>query len=49
MERLMPAAFEAAARFVEDTARPLDRALFAFWFRGGSAERVAGELSRFQN
>ncbi len=49
MKRLTGDAFERARRFVETEARPLEQALFAFRFEGGSPERVIEELARFAN
>lgn len=47
---LLTAAQHARARtFIQDEARPLEQALYAFHFAGGSAEEVLTELSRFQN
>jgi hypothetical protein len=48
-ERLSPEAFSKAARFIAERARPLDQALFAFWFAGGAPDAVVAELRRFQN
>jgi hypothetical protein len=42
-------AFERAASFIDHTARPLERALFAFHFAHGSREAVIEELAKFQN
>src|SRR5690348_10226698 len=42
-------AFARAAAFINQTARPLDRALFAFYFAHGSRDAVIAELARFQN
>lgn len=39
----------AAGRFVEQTARGLDRALFAYYFEGGSPGAVLEELRHYQN
>lgn len=43
---------EAFARdelFINETARPLERALFAFYFIHGSRDAVIAELAKFQN
>jgi hypothetical protein len=46
----LTAAQQARARtFIQDEARPLEQALYAFHFAGGSAEEVLTELGRFQN
>jgi hypothetical protein len=42
-------AFDKAREFIRAHARPLDRALFEFYFEGGSASAVLIELARFQN
>lgn len=50
MRLLLPGeAWASAGRFVAESARPLDRALFAYHFAGGSAETVLGELATYQN
>ena len=49
MKRLSCGAFDRARQFLKTQARPLDRAMFEHRFEGGSAERVLGELARFQN
>lgn len=49
MKRLQPEAWERAARFVREHARPLEQALFGYWFRGSDREGVVRELRRFQN
>ncbi len=46
---LSHAAFANAESFMNETARPLDRALFAFYFTHGSREAVVAELAKFQN
>ena len=42
-------AFAKAEAFINATARPLDRALFAFYFAHGSRDAVIAELAKFQN
>ena len=42
-------AFAKAEAFINETARPLDRALFAFYFAHGSRDAVIVELAKFQN
>ena len=42
-------AFASAGAFINATARPLDRALFAFYFAHGSRDAVIAELAKFQN
>ncbi len=42
-------AFARAEAFINQTARPLDRALFAFYFAHGSRDAVIAELAKFQN
>ena len=42
-------AFARAEVFINETARPLDRALFAFYFAYGSRDVVIAELAKFQN
>ena len=49
MKQLSREAFDRACRFLKTQARPLDRALFEYRFKGGSAESAAAELARFQN
>jgi len=49
MKRLNRKEFERSRRFLETKARPLERALFAFRFAGGSSEHVLEELGRFAN
>jgi len=49
MKQLSREAFDRARRFLKTQARPLDRALFEYRFKGGSAESAAAELARFQN
>jgi hypothetical protein len=42
-------AFARAEVFINKTARPLERALFAFYFTHGSRDAVIAELAKFQN
>ena len=42
-------AFTRADAFITKTARPLDRALFAFHFKHGSSQAVIAELAKYQN
>jgi hypothetical protein len=49
MQLLTPAAFERARRYVATHARPLDRALFAFYFEDGTQDAVLEALAAFQN
>jgi hypothetical protein len=49
MKRLRPEAFERARRFLDTTARPIDRALFERRFQGAPAERVLAALAPYQN
>ena len=42
-------AFARAEAFISETARPLDRALFAFYFAHDSRDAVIVELAKFQN
>jgi len=42
-------AFARAEASINETARPLDRALFAFYFTHGSRDAVITELAKFQN
>ena len=46
---LSPSRFEKAIAAIDEYARPIDRALFAYHFEDGRAEVVATELARFQN
>lgn len=39
----------AAKRFVEENARPVDLAVYRFFFEGGSNQDVVGALAAFQN
>ncbi|MCA9867669.1 MAG: hypothetical protein KIS95_13730 [Anaerolineae bacterium] len=47
--RLSRSAFERAARFMREEARPLEHALFAFYFEGGRRTGVLAALVPFQN
>ena len=49
MKRLTPKAWARATRFVQEHARPLEQALWAYWFGGAERDRVVAELARFQN
>src|SRR5258708_39684153 len=42
-------AFARAEVLISKTARPLERALFAFYFAHGSRDAVIAELAKFQN
>jgi hypothetical protein len=42
-------AFARAGVFIKETARPLERALFAFYFTHGNPDAVMAELAKFQN
>jgi hypothetical protein len=42
-------AFARADAFISETGRPLERALFAFYFGHGSRDEVIAELAKFQN
>ena len=42
-------AFARAEVSISETARPLERALFAFYFTNGSRDAVIAELAKFQN
>jgi hypothetical protein len=42
-------AFAKAQLFIDETARPLERTLFAFHFTHGSRDAVCAELAKFQN
>lgn len=42
-------AFARAETSINETARPLDRALFAFYFAHGGRDAVIAELAKFQN
>lgn len=41
--------FERAARFIAGQGRPIERALFKYYFNKGSKEAVLSELAKFQN
>ena len=49
MMKLTHEAFEKARAFVHEQARPLERCLFSYYFREGSAEDVFAELAKYQN
>ncbi|GAB4210045.1 MAG: hypothetical protein OHK0022_42300 [Roseiflexaceae bacterium] len=40
---------QSAVAYIKAHARPLEQALYAYHFEGGSLEAVLGELARFQN
>ena len=40
---------DAVKRFIKDTARPLEKALYSFYFENGSSETVISELEAYQN
>ncbi|MDE6281749.1 MAG: hypothetical protein K2M15_08185, partial [Oscillospiraceae bacterium] len=40
---------QAASRFIVENARPLERAVYRWYFEGGTKQAVVGELSKFQN
>lgn len=42
-------AFSKAELFIDETGRPLERALLAFHFKHGSREAVIAELAKYQN
>jgi hypothetical protein len=42
-------AFAKAQVLINETARPLERTLFAFYFTHGSRDAVTAELAKFQN
>ena len=46
---LSRAAFDRAAQFMREEARPLERALFAYYFEKGSRTRVLAALVPYQN
>lgn len=46
---LSAASFARAESFIDQSARPLDRALFAYHFHHGSPDAVLIELAKFQN
>ncbi|WP_051251434.1 hypothetical protein [Paenibacillus harenae] len=41
--------FDRAVQFIKESARPLERALFAYEFEAGSSEEALRELAAFQN
>jgi hypothetical protein len=41
--------FEKATTFIKENARPLEKALYNFYFENGSVEQVLLELSKYQN
>lgn len=41
--------YERAVQFIKETARPLEKAWYAYEFEGGSAEDVTRELAVYQN
>ena len=47
--RLSPSAFDQAVHFMREEARPLERALFAFYFEEGRRTSVLAALVPFQN
>ena len=49
MNMLTTAGFEKAIDFIRRDARPLERALFAYWFEQGTREAVLAALAAFQN
>ena len=49
MLKLTKAKFTAARNFILSSARPLERALFHFYFESGPAQEVLDELRHFQN
>jgi hypothetical protein len=49
MQQLTGKAFNRAANFISEHARPLERALFEFHFGSGSDSNVLIELEKFQN
>ena len=49
MKQLSLEQFRRARRFLQNEARPLDRALFQFRFEEASADRVAEALASYQN
>ncbi|MDA1279692.1 MAG: hypothetical protein O3B95_06560 [Chloroflexi bacterium] len=49
MTQLTTTAFDRAAEFITNNARPLERSLFDFHFGHGSVEQVLTELAKFQN
>jgi hypothetical protein len=49
MQQLSRAGFEQARSFIAAHARPLEQALFAFWFEGAEAAAVVRALQPYQN
>lgn len=49
MKTVTSAQWQQAVAFLKNEARPLEGALYAWFFEGGLAERVWTELARFQN
>lgn len=49
MGQLTRGRLAAARRFLDEVARPLDRALFRFWFGGVGPEAGVDALARYQN
>jgi len=49
MEKLTKERFESAQNFLHLQARPLEKAMFALEFEGGSANDILTELLKFQN
>jgi hypothetical protein len=49
MKTLSTKHWQLAAGFLKNGARPLEAALYAWFFEGGAAERVWTELAHFQN
>lgn len=49
MKKLSRERFVAAARFIREHARPVDRALYRYHFAGGTVDAVLEELARCQN
>lgn len=40
---------QAASRFILENARPLERAIYRWYFESGTKQAVVGELGKFQN
>jgi len=49
MKKLSRERFAAAARFIEEHARPVDRSLYRYHFAGGTVDAALEELARCQN
>ncbi len=49
MKKLSQDSYEQAKQYLETQARPIDRAVFEFWFQAGSPDQVIAELALFQN